>query len=95
MVFWAISHHHLGLVQSGLLNGDARGGGGFLVVEVLLGLVLAVIGGVERQDVLTRDDSGQEGVLADFEFGQLDVGGGGFHLIAGLLVQGLAVGLRP
>ena len=66
----------LALFSRGLLDGDAGGGGGLLVVEVLRGLALPVRGGFESEFVLAGRDGGEGGIAADFQFGELDVGFG-------------------
>ena len=67
-------------------------GGGFLVGEVLGGLAEAIAGGFEEDLVLAGGDGGDEGIAADFEFGEFDVVLGVEHGVLGLFVGGEGIG---
>ena len=54
-------------------------GVGLLVDHVLLGLMQAVLGGFQGEIVLACDDGGQQGIAADLELGEFDVGLGRFE----------------
>ena len=78
--------HDLGLIEGCLLDGDAGGIGGLVVVEILLGLPGAVLRGFEREFVLLRLDGRDDGILAHLQLGDLHIGLGGEHLVLALFV---------
>ena len=92
MFLRAMSAMTLALFSVRLLDGDAGGGGGLLVGEVLRGLALAIVGGFEGDIVLAGGDGGDGGIAADLEFGEFDVGLGAEHGVLGFLVGGGGIG---
>ena len=85
----------LALFSSGLLDGDAGGGRGLLVGEVLRGLAEFIACGVEEDFVLAGSDGGEGGIAADLKFGKFDVGFGAELGVLGFLVGGVGNRLRP
>ena len=85
--------HDVGLILQGLLDGDASGGGSFLIGKVLGGLAEAVAGGFKEDFVLAGGDAGDGGIAAEFDLGELDIGLGGELGVLRLLVGGEGIGL--